>query len=419
LNTKYIEEHTVNYLANDRVVKKENLSKRIPNLSSKLFANGKEFVYAAYVESDFLNDAANTERTDFKISENKDMLESITWDDIEKAVFECCTKFLEPYTKPIAEEKQRRINNFVYDKAPMYRPILKYMSDKIESIPPDITDGDLELKLYQTYQHLQLEARKEGEILFEDETETVDPDEYEQILEEYFDKLIDINKSDLARYVCNRKVILELFYKQLCKRSDGKYSLEKTVHNIIFPMGHTSDDIPLENHNLWLIDERLVYHNYLASDKQLRANSPIKSTSSKEPDIIVYNTYDKACAFVDSNDSEYSSIVIVEFKQPMRTNYSDDDPFKQTRGYIEKINGGRATTTDGRPISIRGNIPYYCYIICDINDKIRTMATDFELTETPDGEGFFGYKRGYNAYYEVISYNKMLRDAQKRNAVFF
>ena len=47
------------------------------------------------------------------------------------------------------------------------------------------------------------------------------------------------------------------------------------------------------------------------------------------------------------------------------------------------------------------------------------MASDFELTETPDGEGFFGYKRKYNAYYEVISYNNMLRYVQKRNAIFF
>ena len=85
LATKYIEEHTVNYLANDRVVKTEKLAKQIPNLSRKLFDNGKEFVYAAYVESEFLNDAANTERTAFNIPDNKDMLESITWGDIQKA----------------------------------------------------------------------------------------------------------------------------------------------------------------------------------------------------------------------------------------------------------------------------------------------------------------------------------------------
>jgi hypothetical protein len=282
LNTKYIEEHTVSYLANDRVVKREKLSTKIPNLSRKLFDDNKEFVYAAYVESKFLNEAVNTERTDFNIAEDRDMLETITWDDIKKAVYDCCVMFLEPYTKPIIEEKRKRINEFVFDKAPMYRPIMKYMSNKIDKISPDITDSDLELKMYEVYQDLQMEAKKEGAFLFEHATETIDPDEYGEAFREYFDKLIDINKSDLARYICNRKVILDIFHKELCRQANGKYSLEKAVHNIIFPMGHTSDDIPLENHNLWLIDEKLVYHNYLASDKQLRTNNPIKSKSSKE-----------------------------------------------------------------------------------------------------------------------------------------
>lgn len=419
LNTKYIEEHTVNYLANDRVVKTERLSKKIPNLSKRLFVDAQEFIYAAYIESKFLNEAVNIERTDFNIATDKDLLECITWNDIEDAVIKCCESFLEPYTKTIVAEKQKRIEEFVSNKAPMYRPLMKYMDDMLTRISPDISDSELEIKFFQRYQTLQLETKKEGQVLFEDTSATISPDDYESAFFEYFDKLIDINKSDLARYVCNRKVIIDLFYKHLCKRNDGKYSLEEAIHNIIFPMGYTSIDVPLENHNLWLLDERLVYHSYLASDKQLRTNTPVKINSTKEPDIIVYNTYDKACAFVDSDNLEYSSIVIIEFKRPMRANYKNDDPFKQTRSYIEKINSGKAETQDGRPIQIRGNVPFYCYIICDINDKIKTMARDFELTETPDGEGFFGYKRGYNAYYEVLTYTKILRDAQKRNAIFF
>ena len=49
----------------------------------------------------------------------------------------------------------------------------------------------------------------------------------------------------------------------------------------------------------------------------------------------------------------------------------------------------------------------------------ETYGHDFELQETPDGQGFFGYKRQYNAYHEVISYTKVVRDARKRNLAFF
>ena len=33
--------------------------------------------------------------------------------------------------------------------------------------------------------------------------------------------------------------------------------------------------------------------------------------------------------------------------------------------------------------------------------------------------GFFGYKQHYRAYFEVVSYTKLVSDARKRNAAFF
>ena len=40
-------------------------------------------------------------------------------------------------------------------------------------------------------------------------------------------------------------------------------------YNLIFPMKCSSDDIDYESHNLWLIDERLAYSSYVASDVSL------------------------------------------------------------------------------------------------------------------------------------------------------
>jgi hypothetical protein len=41
------------------------------------------------------------------------------------------------------------------------------------------------------------------------------------------------------------------------------------------------------------------------------------------------------------------------------------------------------------------------------------------LTESPDRAGYFGYNQNYSAYVEVISFNKLVSDAEKRNRVFF
>ena len=47
----------------------------------------------------------------------------------------------------------------------------------------------------------------------------------------------------------------------------------------------------------------------------------------------------------------------------------------------------------------------------------RRLQGRFE--PTPDGKGLFGYTRNPDTYVEVIPYEKLLLDAQARNAIFF
>lgn len=241
--------------------------------------------------------------------------------------------------------------------------------------------------------------------------------EYLKRFQEYFEKSTELNAADLARYVCHRKAILDFLQNQLSMKDDGRYRREEQIHRIIFPMGKTSNDVPLEGHNLWLVDEKLVYHAFLSSDKQLRQTQPLQCDSEKEPDVIVF---DKACAFVPDVEAPFTSVTIIELKRPMRGDYSEDEnPFVQVATYIDDIRAGKAITPGGRPVPVRSGTPFYCYIICDITATLERWARLFELEKTPDQQGFFGYKRNYGAYVEVISYDKMLADAKKRNAVFF
>ena len=38
---------------------------------------------------------------------------------------------------------------------------------------------------------------------------------------------------------------------------------------------------------------------------------------------------------------------------------------------------------------------------------------------TPDNLGYYGFNKSLNAYYEIISYNKVVADAKKRNRILF
>lgn len=420
LRTTHESDHLLHFCANSRVVKSEKVIGRVPNLTRRLQDTEGSFVYAAYVDSDILDKSVNAERTEFAISEdNTDLLaRDITWKDIRTAVLESAQKFLSPYTEPIRQQKRTRIDNFIAHDGPMYRPILKYIETTIDLIDPEINDDDLDLRLYEAYHKVQVDLKREGKELLQQDAKDEDWDDFCHQLEDYFSKVNDINKSDLARYVCHRRAVLDFLHRQLSIDEDGKFRREDRVHQVIFPMRKTTSDVLLGNHNLWVLDEKLVYHAYLASDKPLSSMPDIAIKSNKEPDILVF---DKACAFA-TGEPPYSAVSIIEFKRPMRSDYNHEknNPFVQIRRYITEIREGKARTPAGRDIPVIGkDVPFFCYLVCDPDPKLDELALDFELMRTPDKQGFFGWKREYNAYIEVVSYSKMLMDAKKRNVAFF
>ncbi len=421
LYSSHVKDHQLHFCADSRVVRSEKLHGHLPNLSRRIQdEDGRDFVYAAYVDSTILDDLKNSERTDFEIVEDDtDLLtKTITWRAIRTAVFESCNNFLKPYTSPILERKRKRIETFVSNDGPMYRPILKYVGNRIDLIDPEINDDKLDLELYKAYHDLQVELRIQGIKLLQQEVKDEEWAEFNRQFQGYFDKVNDINKSDLARYVCHRRAVLDFLDKRLSSTDNGRYKWEERIHEIIFPLRKTSDDVLFDEHNLWVLDEKLVYHAFLASDKQLRTNPEVSTESQKELDLLIF---DKACAFVaNGGDSPYSAITIIEFKRPMRDDYNSGvNPFVQVRKYIVDIRDGKARTSNGRDIPVGKDVPFFCYIVSDVTPTLEQQAYDFELTKTPDGQGFFGYKKQYNAYVEVISYTKMVRDAKKRNAAFF
>src|SRR5215469_1865899 len=106
----------------------------------------------------------------------------------------------------------------------------------------------------------QRELKQESYRLMEESNEAaLKPEEYEAKINDFLERANELGKSSLAQYVAHRKVILEFLERSL--QSDpqtGKYPLEEIVHKIIYPMRTTSEDVPYEQQNLWIIDERLA-----------------------------------------------------------------------------------------------------------------------------------------------------------------
>ena len=293
----------------------------------------------------------------------------------------------------------------------------------MERIPPNLTDEKLDIELHRNMLEYEISLKEQGqEVLSNLERNFSNYGDYREKYYHFLEQYNELGMANLAKYIVHRKIILEIFEKNLERDESGSYKLEKDVHRIIFPLNATSNSTQFEMHNLWIVDERLSYHQFLASDKSLKQLEELSIDSRERPDIVVFNNpvFDNPVAFVEGESQPYSSIVILEFKRPMRPQYElKDNPITQVLGYIRKIKSGNYTDRNGRLVNLPEKIPFYCYIICDLTSDIKDFAVDAGYNVTPDLQGYFGFNTNFSAYIEVMSFEKLLGDAKKRNQVLF
>lgn len=414
----------VHFSANGRDVCFKNLEKKIPNLKGKIKNGDQEsFIYCAYISGKVFDENVNAERTGFNLSNNDEdnLLDSISIELIyDKAVIEI-KKYLKPYLDTINEKKKQKIIQYISTKKPQYRTVLKYKSGELENIPPDLNEEDLELELFKLQQELNYETKKQGEeFLNQNKIKDIkDQQEYREKYNRYVQMENELGKATLAEYIVHRRIIIDLFENALNLNEENKYFLEEYIHNLIFPMQTFSDDIDYEKHNLWLIDEKLAYHYYLASDIKMKKNESINVQSDERPDIIIM---DRPIGLVNETEKPYNTFTIIEFKRPMRDDYEDEEnPIEQVINYTQEIREGLMKDHKGRQILVSDKSQFYLYIIADMTQKLKKSAINRGMTRTPDGMGYFWYNSApeINAYVEIISYEKLLNDAKKRNRILF
>jgi len=416
--------HVVAYCADDRVVTTEKLAGRIPGVHGRLSDDNGEFVYACYVSSPTLDKAARPERNSFELAEEPGELfrnTDVGFDDIRRAVRDAVSTHLMNQIQDARQRTTERVTNYANDVAPRYRPVLKRISVDDLGLDPHVSDKELELALHRQLAEIERKMIADGhDLLAPQIAETAE--DYTRRVADYLKTVEDIKKSDLANYVAHRRVVIELLREAIKRRADGSYQREDLIHTLIMPMIKDSTEVMLDNCNLWLVDERLAFHDYLASDKPLVSIPITGSTSRTEPDLIALNAFDNPVMVSETGTPPYAAITIIELKKPMRGGGSteEDDPVQQALNYLHRIRTGKVTTADGRPIPNAESIPGFCYVICDISPFVNDRCVlTHDLAMTSDGMGFFGYRNGYGAYVEVISYDRLVKAAIERNRAFF
>ena len=402
--------------ANNRAVTETNLHKYIPEFEDDFYdtfsKNGNEtnknYIIRSYVIGDYLDSSVSIEREKFEFDkEQGDAFKPFSQREIELQTCEVTKLLFDADVSSRLTKKVNRIRNYVTEEAPWHKAYFSELD--LSKIAYNIKENEIEAELQKIKFEKEQTTKTELQRLLSQNGEA-DQDEISKAIS----KITEIGKSDLAHYVFNRKSVLQAFQHLLKRRDDGKGELEKDVHNLIYPMGQDSDTTNYEDHNLWLLDERLVFSEYVASDKKIGT----KADALKEPDLVVF---DKINSFRSGTNEFSNPLTIFEFKRPKRTAYKEeDDPILQIGKYLKDIKEGKYEMPEGyEPIKVNDNTPVYGYVICTINDKIREFADKHQLTISPDQDGYFGYHRGYKMYVEIIDFTKMLKDATLRNKIFF
>ncbi len=290
-----------------------------------------EFVYSCYVSSPYLDDNVRSERTGFDIEDNIDGLfveTQISFNNIRDTVIEKAADHLADFLHENKRKGRERVDSFVTNKAPRYRPILSRISDEQLIVDPGISDKDLDLTLHKHLAEIEGKLLSDGHNIMSPMDSEKWPD-YQERLNDYLATAEDIKKSDLANYVSHRKVILDLLEMSIQSDENGRYAREDLIHGLIMPMRKDSNEVPVDNCNLWLLDERLAFHDYLGSDKTLTSMPITGNTETKEPDICALNVFDNPILVSEGNQLPLASIVVVEIKRPMRNDAKqgeDKDP---------------------------------------------------------------------------------------------
>jgi hypothetical protein len=409
LYSTYNKLHNIVLCASHRDVKRYNMSKFI-GTSSQIDTGDEKFVYAAYIESDYLDNNVDLTRQGFEFPDDLGELSSnifqISLNEILTAIENKTKIYLKDYIEIILQKKKEIIDDYLEKDNPTLRAVARYCPEVYSEIEPSASKEKIDETLYVYKGKAEYEIKKEGKVFLKTSFNSID--EIKDKMKDLEEKIEDFQKDQLASYMIFRKMIIELLNKKLELNKEGKYSNEDIIHDIIFPRKTTTNDILFDEHNLWLIDEKLSFHSFATSDKPLSEIS--KKISDDRPDICIFSEIDK--------DMIARSISLVEFKKPMRKRF-DTEPTTQLLKYVRKIRDGKINNIHGRKLLANEFTKYYCYAICDINEKIDEFAENNNYSKLKNDLGYYFYNRSLNSHIEIIAFDKLVYDAKQRHIIFF
>ena len=367
----------------------------------------KNYIIKAYVLGEYFDKNVDLERMSFEFEKKeKSLFHPFSQDKIENEVVKIIKS---DYSKDLSsrrETKKQKVDEFL-KKFHWYKSYKEKIN--FDTLPMKPSDEELT----KVFHEVEYSEEKEGRRGINDALNNFDGD-VEKKIENAFEKINEAKQSQLAHYLTLRKVYLDVFRKALAKDDDGNYKKENLVHDIIFPTKKDIDDVPFEKHNLWILDERLNFVEYLKSDQNF------VEKIRKRADLVLY---DREIVFGNRNLG--NPVIVFEFKRPGMNNFitshdKREDPHDQIVDYVKEMRkAGNIMTSNGRRLPLIDNTPFYGYIVADFSDGIQDWLKGKGYIQLPSGKKWSVFIPELKLYMEYLSWDQLLNDAEERNKIFF
>lgn len=403
--------HQLHLVANGRTV----TTRKIDGLLGLgRFGEDAKAVYHGCVQGDFLDERVNQERTNFNFSE-------AVADEITKVCARIVSdEALDEEVKAFDSSRLATMHEFLQNY-----PSFGFASaeELLEKTPKNAVKAEqFAQALIPTRIRRDAERdRRVQEVVNKLGTEEALSADFADLVREAADDVKAEEQRQLTEYVLRRKLVLDvmdLLISRVRERTgQDDFHLEETLHQFICPMRVRGDDptrIETSDHDLWVVDERLTFATYFASDVPI-SNLVSEARSTERPDVVIW---DKIHGLGVEGEDPLKRVLLIEFKKPGREDYSERySPLNQISRYLNQLENGEIEGLNRQRVRVAPDCVFYCYVIADIVGPLDIHTSTWKTTA--DGRGRWTELSGkFRGSIEVIEWRDLISDARARNAAF-
>lgn len=410
--------HQLHYVANGRTV----ISRKIDGLLGiGRFGEGENLVYHGCVIGKFLDDTVNQERTNFNFDEKtSEEIAKLCANHARENALKGEVEVFDGGRLETMEHFIREYPSFGFESA----------TELLKRTPKNAIKAE---QFAQALVPLRIRRDDDRRKRVQEIVSTLDsdliPENFADAVRQAADEVQAEEQRQLTEYVLRRKMVLDVMEvlirrvrEKISKEEAGEakpddFHLEQTLHQFICPMKVRGDDpvtIETSDHDLWVVDERLAFARYFASDvpfTQLIEDSK----NGERPDLLIF---DRLHGLGYNEDGQLRHVLLVEFKRPGRTDYEERySPFNQVSRYLSELTSGRIETFDRDNIRVAQDCVFYCYVVADIVGQLEVVTSGWRTTSNGRGR-WIELSGKYRGSIEVIEWRDLVSDARARHRGF-